>query len=555
MCPERNSSVTRTYLPETMVLRSEFMTEGGVLCLEDLLAVGPNEDEHDLGAHTPHALLRRARCLSGSVALKVEFRPKPEYGLVIPRLENAPGGVRGTGGAVRLFLSTSLALTMGLKGGHALVRLDAGDTLRFALEARCSSDTTPRHWPEDKFDRYFEGTIDAWRRWSRRHQRYQGPYSEMVHHSGRVLQALTYYPTGAIVAAPTTSLPEDVGGTRNWDYRFTWVRDASLTLNALWVAACPDEAEKFFDYMAGTALSQIQEGLDMQIVFGVGGEHDLFERELRHLSGWRGSSPVRVGNAAWSQRQIDVYGEVMDAAHQLRDYLGDSSPTTLRFLVEVAEAARRRWQEKDRGIWEVRGGEKHFLHSKLMCWVALDRAVALADLLHAAEKVSEWYKVREEIRSTILTRGWNSGLGAFTQALDDNVLDASTLLLPIMGLLPANDPRALSTMDALEYRLSDRNGLLYRYTADDGLEGTEGAFLLCSFWLAQARALAGDTRKARAILERCVSHANEVGLLSEQVSSDSGEMVGNFPQAFSHIGLVNAAWTIAVAEGAGEDEP
>jgi GH15 family glucan-1,4-alpha-glucosidase len=356
-----------------------------------------------------------------------------------------------------------------------------------------------------------------------------------------------YRPTGAIVAAPTTSLPESVGGETNWDYRYTWVRDASFTLDALWVAACPDEAQWFFSWMAGAVASQIRRNSDLQIMFGIGGEHDLSERSLPYLGGWRNSRPVRVGNGAWNQRQIDVYGELLGAARRLRDQLGDLDEVTRSFLTEVADTAMARWQEKDQGIWEVRGEPRDFLYSKLMCWVALDCAIELAGILQAHDRIDGWTTTREHIRDVILAQGWSEKAGAFTQSFGSDDLDASALMMPIVRFLPATDPRMRSTIDAIADKLTDSRGLVYRYHASDGLSGEEGTFLLCTFWLAEAQALAGEIERARETFERAISYANDVGLLAEEVDPASGELLGNFPQAFSHIGLVNAAWAISQA--------
>jgi GH15 family glucan-1,4-alpha-glucosidase len=364
-----------------------------------------------------------------------------------------------------------------------------------------------------------------------------------------VLQALTFAPTGAIIAAATTSLPESVGGTRNWDYRYSWVRDASFTVEALWVAACPDEADAFFTYMAASASAQIRRGGELQIMFGIGGEHDLTERELPHLAGWRDSRPVRIGNGAWNQSQLDVYGELLSAAARLPDVVERCEADTKRFLADLADAAAARWAEPDQGIWEVRGDPQHFLYSKLMCWVALDRAIELADLLRAADRSKRWKSTREDIGEAILSRGWSDRSGAFAQAFDSDILDASALMLPIVGFIDPKDPRMLSTLDAVEQNLSDDRGLVYRYLAPDGLAGTEGTFLLCTFWLAQARALAGQVAQATILFERAAAYVTDVGLLAEEVDPDSGELLGNFPQAFSHIGLINAAWAISQAAG------
>jgi GH15 family glucan-1,4-alpha-glucosidase len=368
-----------------------------------------------------------------------------------------------------------------------------------------------------------------------------------------VLQSLSFAPTGAICAAATTSLPEAVGGTRNWDYRYAWVRDASFTIQALWVAACPDEANEFFDYVSSSAAGSL--------------EHDLSERELPHLEGWRHSAPVRIGNAAWKQRQLDVYGELLNAVYRMSDHLFDNThtvgplsdsgkwdttmdlaPATREFLVQLADTAVRRWQEKDQGIWEIRGEPRDFLYSKLMCWVALDRAVILADRLNASFRIESWTQTREEIREAIVTKGWSDRAKAFTQSFGSDEQDASNLMVPLVGFLPADDPRVLATIDATENRLTDERGLVYRYRSHDGLEGEEGTFLLCTFWLAQALALAGEPLRARAVFERAAAFVNDIGLLAEEVDPVSGELLGNFPQAFSHIGLVNAAWAISESE-------
>ncbi len=409
--------------------------------------------------------------------------------------------------------------------------------------------------------------MSAWESWSELHQAYVGPWRDLVHQSGRVLQALSFAPTGAICAAATTSLPEVVGGARNWDYRYAWVRDASFTIQALWVAACPDEANQFFDYMTSSAAGSLDRGGELQIMFGIGGERDLTERELPHLEGWRHSAPVRVGNGAWNQRQLDVYGELLSAVYRLSDHLFDRAqqvgpmaapdklgappdlaPATRRFFVELAETAARRWQEKDQGIWEVRGEPRDFLYSKLMCWVALDRAAALADRLDASDRIEAWKQTQDQIREAILTRGWSDRANAFTQSFGSDELDASSLMLPLVGFLPGDDPKVLATINATQDRLTDDRGLVYRYRSPDSLEGEEGTFLLCTFWLAQALARAGQPARARTVFERAAAFVNDVGLPAEEVDPVSGELLGNFPQAFSHIGLVNAAWAISESE-------
>jgi GH15 family glucan-1,4-alpha-glucosidase len=546
--PAGEARVSRQYVERALVLQTCFETAGGKAIVTDALAVGPNERGHELGARAPHALLRQVRGIRGEVEIEIEYAPRPEYGIVIPLLVPVDGALLARGGAAVLFLSSPVTWEVTDSTAHAQITIREGEILGLALQYRSSSDDALAGWGQEEIASYLEETVRAWQSWSDIHQSYQGPWKDLVHQSGRVLQGLTYFPTGAMVAAATTSLPEQVGGERNWDYRFCWVRDASFTLEALWVAACPDEAHKFFDFLSRAAVTQVRRGLNLQIMFGIGGEHDLTERELSHLSGWRASRPVRIGNGAWNQRQLDVYGETLGAVYRLRDRLAELDDVTREFLIALVDTAGERWRERDQGIWEVRSEPRHFLYSKLMCWVALNQGIRLADVLNAHQRVEKWTATREEIRRTILEEGWNQSTGAFTQSFGDEALDASTLVMPMVGFLPAKDPRMRATIDAIAEQLTDSHGLVYRYLASDGLKGEEGTFLLCTFWLAEALALAGEVARARKTFEAAAECVNDLGLLSEEVDPTTGELIGNFPQAFSHIGLVNAAWAIAQAE-------
>ena len=547
IAPVAEATVQRRYLERTMVLETTFTTITGAITVTDALATGAGERGHQLGHRSPRLLVRRVAAVAGTVEVALELAPRPEYGLVTPVTRALEGGVRLQGGPAVMVLSSPVPVEVSDGRVSARFTLAEGESVTFGLHHRSTDEPAPRVWTQAELGRRLDGTVSTWRSWARLHQHYEGPWRDLVHHSGRVLQALTFAPTGAIVAAATTSLPETVGGARNWDYRYSWVRDASFTIDALWVAACPDEADAFFTYMATSAAAQVHRGGDLQIMFGVGGEHDLTERELPHLRGWCDSRPVRIGNGAWDQRQLDVYGELLNAAARLPEVVARLDADTKRFLADLADVAATQWTEADQGIWEVRGGPQHFLYSKLMCWVALDRAIGLADRVDAGDRVGDWKRVADEIADAILGRGWSDTAQAFTQAFDSDHLDASVLMMPIVGFIDPRDPRMLATLDAIEERLTDERGLVYRYLAPDGLAGDEGTFLLCTFWLAQARALAGQVDQATALFERAIAFMNDVDLLAEEVDPVTGELLGNFPQAFSHIGLVNAAWAISQA--------
>jgi len=539
--PAGEFDVEREYIGGTMVVRTLFSTGDGRLVLTDALALGPDERGHQVGERSPHVLLRLVEVVDGEVELVVDFSPRPEFGLVTPQLTQAPLGLEARGGADALTLTSDRALRIDEGRASARFVLQDGESAMFALHHHIGT-LTDRPAPLDGRAALAD-TIAGWQSWADIHRGYDGPYREQVMRSALVLQALTFQPTGAVVAAATTSLPEKVGGTANWDYRFGWLRDGSLTLKALWVAACPDEASRFFSWMTRAAGPAVKTG-HVQIMFGVEGEHDLTEHELSHLAGYQGSAPVRVGNDAWSQKQLDVYGEVLESAWVLRDQLGELEPLTKSFLAWLADRAADSWREQDAGIWEGREGNRDYLTSKLMCWVAVDRAIKLASQLRDHGDVERWKTAREEIRAAILEQGWSDSAGAYSGAFGSNHLDAGVLLMPIMGFVPASDERMLATIDAIERELTHDGGLVQRWTG----AGDEGAFVICSYWLAVCRALAGEVDHAKEIFEAITAHANDLGLLSEEIDIHDGKLLGNFPQGLSHIGLVNAAWTIAKAQ-------
>ena len=545
--PTSPFTVQRRYLPGTLLVETTFRTDTGTVRLLDGLAFTEGQRGHELGFDAPHELLRGLECVSGLVELVMDLAPRPEYGLIRPLIRIEEGGAR-TFGAGRIALSAPVPLQVQDSTIRAGFELREGEQLGFSLrwaspEQRDAPAPTP---PRSVRDRLGD-TAEGWRSWEAEHDVYAGAHRELVKLSSRVLKGLTYRPTGAIVAAPTTSLPEAVGGERNWDYRFSWIRDSSLTIEALYIGACSDEVDEFISFMTSSAGGRAGEG-SLQIMYGIGGEHDLSERELHRLRGWRNSRPVRVGNGAWAQVQLDVYGELLNSLWLYREQLGELHPEIQAFVAELADMAARRWREPDAGMWEMRGEPRHHLSSKVLCWTALDRAVKLAPRLGRHAKAEEWKVAREEVRSAVLERGWSERHRAYAQSFDSDELDAAALLMPILGFLEASDERMRATIEAIARELTE-DGLVLRYrNAEglnaDGLSGEEGTFVICSFWLVSCLAKAGELDRAEALFDQLAGYANDLGLLAEEIDPRTGEQLGNFPQAFSHIGLISAAYEI-----------
>jgi alpha,alpha-trehalase len=542
----------RCYLPGTLVIETTFATESGTVKLTDAMAFAEGQRHHELGLGAPHLILRLVEGILGDVELSFELAPRPEYGLVKPLFRASESGGRTFGGPNQVVVSSGVLTAIEDSTMVATFKVSAGERVGFALQWSPPEGPAPEPFSPDGVPTRIADTVEAWRSWEAEHDIYEGSRRELVRVSSRVLKGLTYRPTGAIVAAPTTSLPETVGGERNWDYRYAWIRDASLTLEALYIGACSDEAEDFVSFMTSSAGGRASER-SLQIMYGIAGEHDLTERELSHLRGWRDSAPVRVGNGAWCQTQLDVYGELLNLLHRYREQLGDLHTEIRRFVADLANTAARRWRETDAGMWEMRGEPRHHLSSKVLCWVALDRAIELAPQLGMHAEVDRWTAERDEIREAVLTRGWSEARQAYAQSFDSDDLDAAQLLMPIFGFLPATDERMRSTIDAIADGLTD-DGLVLRYRNEeglnpDGLTGEEGTFVICSFWLVSALAKAGEIDRAERLFDKLVACANDLGLLAEEIDTANGELLGNFPQAFSHVGLITAAWEIDKARG------
>ncbi|MGK5738628.1 glycoside hydrolase family 15 protein [Micromonospora sp. URMC 103] len=527
--------VERAYHPDTLVLRSVHHTPEGSVAVTDALAAALGARGHDLGIDSPAVLLRVVQGLSGRVRMALDFVPRPENGLLTPYLhDQSDGSVLAAAGSVVLVLrADGLPLRAGRDSVHEEFEVSAGQVVGIDLAyAPAYGEPPARLHPVRAVDE----TVHAWEAF-REHHRYPGRYPELVRPSATVVTGLTYARSGALAAALTTSLPEQLGGERNYDYRYSWLRDFSMTLRALWVAACPHEASRLFAWLS-RSIGRIGDD-PVPVLFGLEGERDLSEHECTHLAGHAESRPVRVGNDAWRQRQLDVPGEIISGVWRLRDYLGRPFQTELREMVlGLADQVAATWQLPDRGMWETRDEERHYVSSKVLCWVALDRAVRMADRLGERADPRRWAAARDEIRDTVLREGWNERVGAFTGAFGSTELDASALFLPVVHFLPVDDPRIRSTIAVVERELGTEDGLVRRWNTDPA------GFLLCSFWLVECLAMTGESERARALFERTAAHANDVGLFSEQIDLTTGAQLGNIPQALSHIGLINAAWRL-----------
>ncbi|RKN30013.1 glycoside hydrolase family 15 protein [Micromonospora musae] len=527
--------VERSYHPDTLVLRTVHHTPDGSVAVTDALAAEIGARAHQLGMDSPGVLIRVVEGLRGRVRMALDYVPRPAHGLLTPYLHEQPdGSVLATAGPVVLVLGCNgPPLKAGRDRVYQEFEVSGGQFVGFDLAYGEAYGKPPVRL--DPLTTLAE-TIQAWEAYRETHK-YPGRFPELVRPSATVLTGLTYARSGAIAAAATTSLPEQLGGERNYDYRYSWLRDFSMTLRALWVAACPHEASRLFAWVT-RSIGRIGDR-PVPVVFGLEGERDLTEHECPHLAGYAGTGPVRIGNDAWCQRQLDVPGEIMTSVWRLRDYLGNTFDEELREMVlGLTEQVASTWQLPDRGMWETRDEERHYLSSKVNCWVALDRAVKLADRLGERADPRRWAAIRDEIRETVLRDGWNDRIGAFTGAFGSTELDASALFLPVVHFLPAGEPRMRATIAVIERDLSTEDGLIRRWNTDPA------GFLLCSFWLVECLVMTGEQQRAEALFQRMAGYANDVGLFSEQIDLTTGAQLGNTPQALSHIGLINAAWRL-----------
>lgn len=543
--PAGRSSSTRSYVGATNVLQTEFSSGETRLRVTDLMPVHQRSASargHDVGGS--QRLMRLIECLSGSADVAVDFKPTFNFARDSTAINLVDGrGVVAQSGSEYLTLAANgleLHRTDSATASGTL-RLDTGQRRWLVLTSSEDPDRAAEALAPAQCNEQLHRTLEYWKQWAARCT-YTGPYRDQVLRSALVLKLLTYEPTGAVVAAPTTSLPEQIGGQRNWDYRFTWLRDSSLILYALMTLGYEEEAADYIHWLE-QAIGADPTSMP-QIMYGIDGRRDLPERTLDHLEGYRGSAPVRLGNAAASQRQLDIYGEVLRAAALHYRKQQDPPRDAWRVLRGLVEQAAAHWQEPGHGIWEVRTGPAQFTYGKLMCWAALDAGVKLARQYSLDAPLDNWCRAREAVRQSILEHAYDATLGTFTQAFGSQTVDASALVIPRIGFLPASDQRVRSTIAHVRDRLT-RHGLVYRYRTPDGLVGSEGTFTLCTFWLADALAVACDLEAAHEVFSRGVRNANDVGLLAEEVDPSSGAQLGNFPQGFSHLALIGAAVDLA----------
>ena len=542
------------YLEGTNVLETTLQSDQGRICIVDFMPLRGQLHRADRIDPAPE-IHRIVTCDDGEVDVLIEWSPRFDYARASTHLSTDSTGYVAAGGSQRMALLgvPPDAATMVANASGPAVRAE------FRMRAGQQMSLVARYGPaggEHRTSaslRACEETVQAWRDWVHVCEpeeacSFAGRFHRLVVRSGLALKLLTHPHTGAIAAAPTTSLPEQIGGVRNWDYRFAWIRDASFVSQALFALGHRSEARDFLHWLPNVAEAGEDQTSRLQILFGLHGETELPELELEHLEGYRGSRPVRIGNAAVGQLQLDIYGELINAAYELTRMGGDIAPRIWRFLAAVADQACSMWRKPDRGIWEVRGEPRHFVYSKVQTWVVLDRAIRLAEHYRLAGNLGNWRRERAAIRRAVLEEGFDPELGSFARSFGSKALDAANLLIPIVDFLPPEDLRVKGTIDQTIAHLTE-NGLVRRYLVDDGLSGGEGTFLLCTFWLVNALALSGRLEEAHEVFEGIARRSNHLGLYSEEIDARTGEFLGNFPQAFSHAGVINSALYLARAEG------
>jgi GH15 family glucan-1,4-alpha-glucosidase len=537
VCPTQSFEVEQRYVDRTNVLRTCFQTASGQATVTDFMPVPKTTHTRQ---RTHQAIYRKLTCESGQIDLQIEFEPRFDYARTAPQFEQARHGVVATGNDESVFLSGSVPFRISNQTASGSVTLTEGETCWFVLGYE---QEIPVH-PADH-QQVLDEVVDYWRNWVHQCSATEecpidGSWHELAVRSALVLKLLIHHETGAICAASTTSLPEDIGGVRNWDYRYNWIRDSALTVQALAELDHLEEAENYFSL----CLAHCSRGdpADIQPLYGLHGHNDLDEQTLDHLSGYRDSAPVRIGNEAINQQQLDVYGELILGIYETTRYGTTISEQDWAVMRDIIDYVSHAWQEPDVGIWELRGDPQQLVHSKVMCWVALDRGIKIANETEFEAPIDRWTDARQAIKDAVIERGYSETADSFVRSFEtETELDAATLQIPIVGFLPPDDPRVQGTIDAILDRLATDDGLVNRYEGDDGLPGEEGAFAVCSFWLVNALVLSERIEEAATLFQNMCEYVSPLGLLAEEVDPDTGTQLGNFPQAFSHIGLITSA--------------
>jgi GH15 family glucan-1,4-alpha-glucosidase len=541
IAPRGPYNAVQRYRDRTNVMFTTFVTRTGRVAVTDFMPLHAETIEHHARPHRHPRIVRIVDGLTGEVTLHNDMVPAPDYARNGPiALEASDGRLHADAGPLHICIRASCDLD----SAHQTLTLRAGDSVAFALTTSDADDCDDQPWSVERARVLLRETREYWWHWIGQ-VRYDGPYQEPLWRSALALKLMTYTPTGAIIAAPTTSLPEQIGGARNWDYRFTWLRDAAFTLFAFFQLGLTEEAHSFFAWLTRIGIgADGHPGVDN--LYTLDGRRNAHELSLDHLDGYRGSRPVRVGNGAARQLQLDVYGEVLDSAYLYARFGGEITRELWKELRAIVDLAIARWEEPDASIWEVRGGERHFTYSKMLCWTAVDRGLRIAKRFGLPHDAERWRSARARIHRRVVTEGFSKELNAFTQSLNSEVLDASVLRMAQVRFLPDKDPRLASTVDAIAERL--REGILLRRyrpeEAQDGVPGDEGAFLMCTFWLVDAYAHLGRLEHAQRLFERLMSFSAGSGLFSEEADGRTGDLLGKFPQAFTHLALVGAAVNI-----------
>ena len=543
--PVNPQKILREYIPDTNVLVSKFFSDQGYIRLTDCMPLEVrNRKNGSSEIWSYHSIIRKIECLSGEVDIRLSISPRFEYAYLIPRfILTSEHTCEIRGGADALWVTSSHPLNIKNNRVKTEWRLKQGETVWIEVSwSDAFVKKEPGEHPSSKeIEKRLKATIRFWQDWMKNFN-YQGESEKLLKRSALVLKALTYSPTGAIVAAPTTSLPEEIGGSRNWDYRYTWIRDTTLTLIALLILGFRKESDEYRRYIQKTSASKPK---DLQIMNSITGNHLLPEIILSHLSGYQNSYPVRIGNQAADQVQLDTYGQLLDLSYLYVKSGGELSTTDWDFICELTNTITKRWTEPDHGIWEFRNANKHFTYSKVQCWLALKRSIALAHLKFPGADTGKWLKQQELIKHYLLEK--NSEKGYFTQAVGCSDVDASILLLPAVGFVSVKDRIMKKSIQIIRSEL-ETDGILHRYKNNDGLSGKEGGFLLCSFWLIDCLIHSGNIEEAERVFARVTSLANDVGLFSEEVDTTTGELLGNFPQAFTHMALVSTSVHLKAAK-------